>query len=152
MACPPELTEDAIEAFVAENLSEAAFTEYLESPGHTVLTGLDTTGDVSAYALLVDGTEMDPECASVLTELPTIGVSKFYVDPALHGTGMAGVLLDASVATARQTGAASLWLATNVGNTRARAFYVRNGFVERGTRVFTVGGTDNNDVVLEKPL
>lgn len=152
LACPPELATDAIDAFVTENLSEVAFTEYLRTPGHSVLTGLDQNGDVRAYALLVDGTEMDPECASVLTGLPTIGVSKFYVDPTLHGTGMAGVLLDASVSTARQAGASSLWLATNIGNTRARAFYVRNGFVERGTRVFTVGGTDNNDVVLEKPL
>lgn len=152
LACPPGLAAAAIDAFVAENLCEAAFAEYLRTPGHTVLVGLDKDGEVRAYALLVDGTGMDPECASVLTGLSTVGVSKFYVDPALHGLGVAGVLLDAAVATARQAGASSLWLATNVDNARARAFYVRNGFAERGTRVFTVGGTENNDVVLEKPL
>ena len=83
---------------------------------------------------------------------PCTGISKFYLDPALHGAGAAAALLRECVAHARSDGAASLWLATNVGNARARAFYVKNGFVERGHRVFTVGGVDNDDVVLELPL
>ena len=81
-----------------------------------------------------------------------MGISKFYVDPGLHGAGAAGKLLEAIVERAHAEGAASLWLATNVANARARAFYVKNGFLERGHRVFTVGGTDNSDVVLERPL
>lgn len=152
LACPPDLDRDAIDSFIAENLSEQAFCDHLSAPGHTVLSGLDEDGAVRAYALLIDGTEMDPDCAAVLTGVPAVGVSKFYVDPALHGSGGARVLLDAAADTARQAGASSLWLATNVDNARARAFYGRNGFVQRGTRVFTVGGKDNNDVVLEKPL
>lgn len=152
LACPPELPRQAIDSFIAENLSPAAFGSYLTAPGHAVLAGLDTAGAIRAYALLVDGTSMDEACAGILEGRPPMGISKFYVDPGLHGAGAAGKLLEAIVERAHAEGAASLWLATNVANARARAFYVKNGFLERGHRVFTVGGTDNSDVVLERPL
>lgn len=152
LACPPELDRGAIDSFIAENLSETAFRTYLGGAGHSVLVGVDAQGAVRAYALLIDGTSMDEDCAPMIEGRPSVGVSKFYVDPGLHGVGAAGQLLDASVAHARADGATSLWLATNVGNARARAFYVKNGFIERGHRLFTVGGMDNDDVVLELPL
>ena len=149
LACPPELPREAIDAFIAENLSTEAFDAYLGDPGYAVLLGEDPDGVARAYALLVEGTAMDRGCAKLIEGRPTTGISKFYVDPTLHGAGAAAQLLAATVDHARADGAASLWLATNVGNARARAFYVKNGFVERGTRVFTVGGTHNDDVVLE---
>ena len=95
---------------------------------------------------------MDEACAGMITGRPPVGISKFYVDPGLHGAGAAAQLLDAIVERTRAEGAASLWLATNVANARARAFYVKKGFLERGHRVFTVGGMNNRDVVLELPL
>lgn len=152
LACPPELPGEAIGIFIEENLSPNAFDTYIRDPGYTVLLGEDTVGDARAYALLVDGTSMDEDCAEMIEGRPTVGISKFYVDPVLHGVGAAGQLLAATTEHARAVGATSLWLATNVGNARARAFYVKNGFVERGGRVFTVGGTENDDVVLELPL
>lgn len=152
LACPPDLPRQAIESFIAENLSRTAFRTYLTATGHSVLAGLDATGAIRAYALLVDGTSMDETCAGMIEGDPPVGISKFYVDPGLHGAGAARQLLDAVVEHARADGAASLWLATNVANARARAFYVKSGFLERGHRVFTVGGKDNSDVVLELPL
>jgi len=79
-------------------------------------------------------------------------VSKFYVDAAERGGGAAAELLDALVDEARGRGLRSLWLATNVANGRARRFYARRGFLERGGRTFVVGEVDNTDVVLELPL
>lgn len=152
LACPPELPRAAIEDFITEHLDEDAFRGYLNADGHTVLAAVGADGEVCAYALLVDGAAMDPACAHLLTGDPTIGISKFYVDSSLHGRGAARILLDAVIDHGRLNGTRSLWLATNVGNGRARTFYTRSGFVERGTRVFTVGGVDNQDVVLELPL
>jgi GNAT superfamily N-acetyltransferase len=152
LACPPGLPREAIEAFVRDHLDETAFRGYLETPSHTVLVGRDPTGAARAYALLVTGTEMDEGCADMILDRPTVGVSKFYLDPALHGAGGATLLLDSVITAASRSGARSLWLATNVANGRARAFYSKNGFVERGHRTFVVGGQENDDVVYERAL
>ncbi|MFL0578396.1 N-acetyltransferase family protein [Dietzia sp. 179-F 9C3 NHS] len=152
LACPPELAPDVVRDFVAEHLTPDAFRGYLAADGHEVLCARDAGGTAVAYALLVDGTAMDPGCASQIEHRPTVGVSKFYVDPAHHGTGAATVLLDDVVRRAVTRGARSLWLATNVANERARRFYTRHGFVERGGRTFVVGGVPNTDVVYERPL
>lgn len=152
LACPPSLGRDAIEAFIAENLTRTSFLGYLDDPSYEVLAGVDGDGRPRAYALLVRGTQMDEACASMIRARPTVGISKFYLDPGLHGSGEASRLLDAVIRSELAGDARSLWLATNVGNARARGFYTRNGFVERGEREFVVGGVTNLDVVLERPL
>lgn len=152
LACPPELPPAAVEEFIRANLGASSFDEYLDNPTHTVLVGSDPEGRIRAYALLVDGTAMDEQCAPRIDGRPTMGVSKFYLHPALHGAGGARQLLAAVMTRARDSGAASVWLATNVANTRARGFYVKNGFRERGHRTFYVGGLVNEDVVYELPL
>lgn len=152
LACPPELPSEAVEQFIRAHLGQASFEAYLDDPTHTVLIGCDRDDRVRAYALLVDGTAMDEHCSPLIDRRPTVGVSKFYVDPALHGSGAAALLLEATAMRALGSGALSLWLATNVGNARARAFYVRYGFREKGHRTFDVGGVVNDDVVYELPL
>lgn len=152
LACPPELGAEAVDSFIRANLGVEAFNGYLTGPGHTVLTGTGTDGAVVAYALLVDGADMDPGCAEQLLGRRPVGISKFYLDPDHHGSGAAATLLEAVIGTAGRGGADSLWLATNVGNGRARAFYTKNDFAPRGNRVFEVGGVLNDDVVLERML
>ncbi len=152
LACPPGLSRSAIREFVRRNLDATAFLEYLGDRTHTILLGCDPDARIHAYCLLVEGTAMDDSCAAMITGRPTMGISKFYLDPAHHGSGGAVTLLDSVVSTARARGAVSLWLATNEANARARTFYVRNGFLLRGTRIFDVGGTDHVDVVYERPL
>lgn len=152
LACPPELPADAVAAFVADHLSAGAFRAYLAAPGHDVLCARLADGPVIGYVLLVDGTEMDPACAEQIVLRPTVGISKFYLDPAHQGSGTADAMLLAAESLAATRGARSLWLATNVANARARRFYDRSGFLERGGRTFVVGGVPNTDVVYEKPL
>ncbi|MDV8000353.1 GNAT family N-acetyltransferase [Rhodococcus sp. IEGM 1408] len=152
LACPPELSRSAVEEFVRRHLDEVAFRRYLGDRTHTVLVGCESDGRTCAYALLVDGTAMDDSCAELITSRPTMGISKFYLDPAHHGGGGAAQLLDAVMSTARTRGVESLWLATNVANGRARTFYLKNGFLPRGNRIFEVGGFDNVDVVYELPV
>lgn len=152
LACPPELDAQAVESFIRTKLDVAAFHRYLTESDHTVLTGTSADGIVVAYALLVDGAAMDPGCADQLLGPRPVGISKFYLDPHHHGSGAATTLLQAVLVNAGRAGADSVWLATNVGNARARAFYAKNGFVPRGHRVFEVGGVLNDDVVLERML
>ena len=152
LACPRDLPRASVEAFVRDSLGPASFRGYLEDPTHRLLAGVGPDGDVLAYALLIEGTAMDESCARVISSRPTVGVSKFYLHPCLHGSGEAGRLLDVVIRLAQDSGARSLWLATNVANSRALAFYARSGFERRGHRDFMVGGVRNLDVVLERPV
>lgn len=152
LACPPELGTAEIGAFIAEHLSPEALRAHLHAPGHEVLVSRDGGEEIVGYVLLIAGTEMDPECADQILHRPTTGISKFYVDPAHHGSGVASDMLDGVSRRSRNTGARSIWLATNVANARARRFYLKNGFVDRGNRTFEVGGVANTDVVYELPL
>ncbi|MBS7549571.1 GNAT family N-acetyltransferase [Dietzia sp. Marseille-Q0999] len=141
-----------IGAFIAEHLSEEAFRTYTESSEHAVLVCRSDDGAIVGYVLLVEGTAMDPDCATQIVHRPTTGISKFYVDPDHHGAGIASRMLDDVIARSRRSGVQSVWLATNVANARARRFYVKNGFEPRGNRTFDVGGVANTDVVYELPL
>lgn len=152
LACPPDLEAEVIGAFIAEHLSREAFRRYLHTPGHEVLVARDGGDGIVGYVLLVSGTGMDPACADQLILRPTVGISKFYVDPDHHGAGIASTMLDEVCRRTRDSGARSVWLATNVANARARRFYSRHGFVERGNRTFDVGGVANTDVVYELAL
>lgn len=152
LACPEDLPREAIDEFIRTNLGVDSFRRHLADPTHVVICASDPHGRVRGYALLVDGTAADDDCAHLIRARPTVGISKFYLDAELHGSGNASRLLETIVQSATSRGAESLWLATNVNNTRARTFYERYGFVRRGTRVFLVGGRANDDVVYERPL
>lgn len=152
LACPPDLDAGVIGAFVAEHLSEEAFRAYTQSPDHEVLVCRADGGAIVGYVLLVKGIAMDPGCAAQILHRPTTGISKFYVDPDRHGSGIASRMLDDVTSRSRRSGVRSVWLATNVANARARRFYVKHGFELRGNRTFDVGGVANTDVVYELPL
>ena len=81
-----------------------------------------------------------------------VELHRFYVLRSQHGTGLAGSLMQAARAAARQLGGHQIWLGVWERNARALAFYRKAGFVEVGSHVFMVGGDPQNDLVLVSPL
>ena len=55
-------------------------------------------------------------------------ISTLYVQPRHHGKGIGRRLLSAAVEHCHETGADSVWLATNAENSPAIAFYLAQGF------------------------
>jgi GNAT superfamily N-acetyltransferase len=85
--------------------------------------------------------------------------SRFRTAPVMNELGIrkeglrpAQALLDASIADAHALGRNRLLLGTHASNTRAIAFYRRNGFVEAGTRTFQVGTQLCSDLIFAKEL
>ncbi|NLU81317.1 GNAT family N-acetyltransferase [Rhodococcus sp. HNM0569] len=151
LACPPGTTADDVSAFVESVLSSERFAEYLTDPTRTVLKV--TENDVIlGYAMLVDGEPADPDVARAATLRPTTEVSKFYVLPGGHGTGIATTLMAAVVERARAAGRDALWLGVNQQNVRAQRFYAKHGFARVGTKTFRVGSQVHADFVLERDL
>jgi len=59
-------------------------------------------------------------------------VEQVYVAPAHRGTGVAATLLAKAEEIVAGNGHESAWLAVVAGNARARSFYERNGWIDRG--------------------
>jgi ribosomal protein S18 acetylase RimI-like enzyme len=151
LACPPSTTEAAKAHFIATKLSRDAFAGYLASPRHILLLA-EVDGASAGYTMLVTGDPDDPDVAAAVTARPTVELSKVYVMPEQHGSGVAAALMDASVAAARATGAATMWLGVNTENARANRFYDKSGFRVVGAKKFRLGDVDEDDFVRELAL
>lgn len=153
LACPPEVSAEDSAAFVAANLSEEAFGDYLADPSKRVLV-IRERAHIRGYALLVFRPPADSEVVAALQAVPgpAAELSKCYVHPAAHGSGLAAALMHAAKETAAAEGYRSLWLGVNDLNVRAQAFYRKSGFTEVGRRSFAVGPHTFRDFILAAPL
>ncbi|MGA9870701.1 MAG: GNAT family N-acetyltransferase [Rhodococcus sp. (in: high G+C Gram-positive bacteria)] len=151
LACPPGSTRESIEAFVNDVLSHERFGEYLDDPNRAILAAREDDSIVG-YAMLIRGEPADPEIARILSNSPTMELSKLYVLPGHHGGGVASALMTAALDTAVDSGCAGVWLGVNQRNERAQRFYAKHGFARVGTKTFTVGSEVHDDFVLERAL
>ena len=151
LACPPHITQQAIDTFIADVLSQGCFEGYLADPLRDLFVSVDadtTTG----YSMVVSGEPADPDVRAALTVRPTAELSKIYVLPDHHGAGTSRLLMEASMEAARARGAAAVWLGVNQENERAQKFYAKSGFARIGTKRFLVGDRYEHDYVFERVL
>jgi ribosomal protein S18 acetylase RimI-like enzyme len=151
LACPPGTTKENIAAFCEQKLSPSAFETYMASEHYRIWVAEDE--DVlCGYLMSVSGEPEDQEIRAVLRHRPTVEISKIYLLPSAHGSGLAKRLMDIASEDARSQGARSVWLGVNQQNARANRFYDRLGYEIVGTRSFPVGNNLEADYVREKPL
>jgi ribosomal protein S18 acetylase RimI-like enzyme len=151
LACPPAVTPENIAAFVAENLSESRFRDYLTDPGRAVLAARDE-GRIVGYAMLIRGVPDDDDVQRAVTLRPAVELSKIYVLPDSHGAGASAALMTAAVQHAVELDAKCVWLGVNQRNLRAQRFYAKQGFSVNGTKTFRLGAGVENDYVMVRPL
>lgn len=140
LACPPGATRANIDAFIAANLSEKRFGDYLRDDARVVLLARADDGRPTGYALLIRQSG------------DTVELSKLYVVAEQHGAGAGAALMTASLQTARDGGATRVWLGVNQENVRAQRFYGKHGFVVTGTKTFPMGDAVENDYVMTVSL
>jgi len=81
-----------------------------------------------------------------------VELRQLYVLAHWHGSGVAKMLTDWLIATARQRGAQDLYLSVFTQNPRAQAFYRRYGFESVGEYAFMVGDHADADLVMRAKL
>ncbi len=157
-----------IVAHTRKHHAEEVYARYLAEPGARVTLAVtgptvgcpDRPGSVVGYVLI---------CSPELPSFPVLPTdvelkriylfSRFRLAPVLDAAGRmianlrpAQALLDAALADARALGGSRLLLGTHAGNSRAIAFYRRNGFREVGTRLFQVGSLQCSDLIFARQL
>ena len=151
LACPPTTAQESIDEFIAGQLSEARFDEYLAADERMILLAEEAPGSLAlGYAMLVFAEPADPDVAASVSIRPTVELSKFYVMPNHHGGAVAAPLMAAVLAAATRGPSESVWLGVNQQNARARRFYEKSGFRIVGEKSFMVGPERHDDFVLER--
>jgi ribosomal protein S18 acetylase RimI-like enzyme len=140
LACPPSVAPENVASFIDTNLSDARFAEYLTDPQRIILAAKQDDRIVG-YAMLIRGVDDD-----------RVELSKIYVLPEQHGSGVAKALMDSALAAAAQCGAQSVWLGVNQKNERAQRFYAKSGFTVAGTRTFQLGPHTEHDYVMVRAM
>ena len=140
LACPPSVAPENIASFIDANLSQVRFTEYLTDPQRTILAAKQNDRIVG-YAMLIRDADDD-----------RVELSKMYVLPDQHGSGVATALMGAALAAAAESGAESVWLGVNQNNQRAQRFYTKCGFTVTGTRTFQLGPHTEHDYVMVRAM
>jgi len=136
-----------IEAYVANAYGpQGALRRHLANPAYDFRVALKA-GEVVGYCKL-GPTFFDGE---VPTE-NTVHLHQLYVDPALHGAGVAVDLLEWAKGFARRRGAQALLLTVWEENARARAFYEKHGFVAIGDYAFRTGEQIDHDIIMRLDL
>jgi diamine N-acetyltransferase len=132
-------------AFLEARSDDATAAE-LADPGVTVRMALAGSVPVGFCKLSPCKLPIDDEGRHVLE------LKQLYVFRPWHGAGIAAVLTDWAIATARAQGAQDLWLSVFSENPRARRFYARHGFVEIKPWAFMVGSQADKDILCRKRL
>jgi ribosomal protein S18 acetylase RimI-like enzyme len=151
LACPPSVTWANIAAFIARNLSQERFRDYLADTDRAVLAAR-ADGRIVGYVMLIRGVPDDDDAQQAVTARPAVELSKMYVLPDGHGAGVAAALMTAALRHATDLDAKCVWLGVNQQNERAQRFYTKHGFTINGTKTFRLGAGIENDYVMVRPL
>jgi len=135
-----------LNAYLDEAYTEERQRSEIEDPSiHTLL--IEENDQLLAFAQLRDAAPPPG-----VTVADPIELWRFYVDPARHGQGVAPILMTAVEQRARAQDARTLWLGVWEKNTRAQAFYRKQGFTVAGAQLFMMGSDPQRDLVMVKSL
>ena len=151
LATPEHVTPESEQAFIDQVLSPSMFEAYLADQRIDVMVA-DDDGSLIGYVMLKAAEPTDPDVAKAVTLRPCNELSKLYVHPDAHGTGVAQQLVIASLEASEARKCAVLWLGVNQENLRAQRFYEKSGFQQVGTKHFQVGDGIEDDFVYERRL
>ena len=118
--------------------SVATYTAWLADPAVCTWVAEAAMGALVGYLVLMPSTHPAADPGE-------LEVQRIYVLSRFHGAGLGHALMDRAIITAAERGAPRLVLGVMKANTRAVAFYGRQGFRVVGARRFTVGNSTFDD-------
>ena len=150
LACPAYVSTEAIAQFVAVEFDLEAVKARLDNPQEHRYWVAELGGELVGYTYArVQLGQAETAQAGIVAG--DAYLSKCYVREALHSTGLSGALLEAALTDLAKVGhAPGVCLGTSIYNKRAQKFYKHHGFRRIGKRTFTVGGVENQDVVMRR--
>ncbi len=136
----------ALERHVQASFADDVLAADLASAERVVLA-VERDDEWMGYALLAVGAAP----AEVAGQRP-IEMARFYIERAWQGQGVAAALMTQALELATGAGHDVAWLAVWEQNSRARRFYLRQGFAAVGRATYAFDGQLESDLVLSRAL
>jgi len=142
LACPAGTPQIELQKYIDEYLTPSSFAAALGEPNCDVQVLTDSE-IIIGFTLVTRAPEtLRLPQADGIPEL-----TRCYVLPMYHGTGVAQMLLSATLAGYR----GPVRLTVSDQNSRAIHFYIRNGFAIVGDTSFQCGDDIHRDLVMVRP-
>ncbi|MBW8683009.1 GNAT family N-acetyltransferase [Chitinophaga rhizophila] len=139
-------TTEGIQDYISKNFYEEKILEELNCPGSVFFLAFDADTVIGYTKLNTGDAQTEPQGADALE------IERIYVSAAYYGKAVGQLLMDTGINYARQAGYRRIWLGVWEENQRALAFYRKVGFVPFGTHVFTIGKSDQTDIMMQQIL
>lgn len=124
------------------------YRDYMTQPETKAWLAVVQPGDAPVgYAML---TEPDLPLADITDS--DIELKRIYIFSRFQRSGAGKMLFDRALKAAEEAGKTRLLLGVHAENTRALAFYRKNGFEQVGVRTFQIGASIYDDLVLGRPV
>ncbi|KAL1411659.1 hypothetical protein Q8F55_002624 [Vanrija albida] len=146
------VTDADMDAYVARYFSAGQIASELAegSVFHVAAAEEDGAEVVVAFSALRAGPS--EECVAHIPARERIEIHRVHADARYHGLGVGRLLMEATLARARELGARLVWLSVWESNERAKSFYTKFGFGRIGSHDFYLGDEPRTDWVMGKEL
>jgi len=141
-----ENSEEDMQAYISKTYSLNQIKENLLNPAigyYVIYNEEDAMGYIKTIAHANEIEKLDGK---------SIELEKIYLRKKAQGTGMAKVLMQSAIDTAKSNNAKQLFLGVWKENYRALAFYKKCGFEIYNTRSFQLGNRTCEDYLLHLPI
>jgi ribosomal protein S18 acetylase RimI-like enzyme len=137
--------QEDLAAFLGAAFGATGLPSHLTDPAYAVRLATDD-------GAIVGFCKIGPVAFPGDWPVDAIELHQLYILGPWQGGGVAPILMDWALHTARARGAAEVILSVYVDNHRARRFYERYGFVEIGEYTFMVGDKQDDDRLMRLTL
>lgn len=139
-------TGENMQKYLSENFSDTKLATELANPDSAFYFAI-RENNVIGYLKLNEGQAQTEIKADDAVEIERIYVRKEY-----QGKKVGQLLVNKAVQLARAANARYLWLGVWEENTKAIAFYRKNGFLEFGRHIFRLGDDEQTDLMMKLRL
>ena len=146
------------ETFAEQNTPENMAT-YLDDAFETEKLRRELEDANSAFYFLYCGETLagylklnEAPAQTDLHDSDSLEIERIYVAKEFQGKGLGRRLMTYAISAAMQRGKAFVWLGVWEKNTKALAFYRKNGFYPIGTHTFVMGDDPQTDYIMRKDL
>lgn len=139
-------TEEDMRKYVSENLSPERLRKELNTAG-SLFYFIHHGHELAGYMKLNRDAAQTVEGKS-----NTLEIERIYVCGKFHGQQMGKSLLQHAISIAKAASYDTIWLGVWERNSKAIAFYERNGFVKTGAHDFVLGNDVQTDYIMELNL
>jgi ribosomal protein S18 acetylase RimI-like enzyme len=139
-------TEEDMRKYVSENLNPEKLLKELNTNGSRFYF-IHSGEELAGYMKLNEGSAQTVE-----GKTGTLEIERIYVLEKFQGQQFGKILFQHAVALAQEARQNTIWLGVWERNTKAIAFYERNGFVKTGSHDFVLGDDVQTDHIMELHL